>query len=227
MRIHADQFSCSGGALLAAELGAATADHLEHTDAASIAALAAAHVQPVLLPGSVYSIGSKHYPPARAMIDAGLAVVLATDFNPGSSPIASMPVVLSLACTQMKMTPAEDHYRGDHQRSLESETGQGSGLARAWQIRRLCRSRSERLPRDPLFPGYSAAGHGVCSRRARGLTCLFRAGTILTFIRRLTMRRLAKECALATVFLGLFGSYAHAERLSLSEPVAPDGAASR
>jgi imidazolonepropionase len=107
LRIHADQFSCSGGALLAAELGAATADHLEHTDATSIAALAGAHVQPVLLPGSVYSIGSKHYPPARAMIDAGLAVVLATDFNPGSSPIASMPVVLSLACAQMKMTPAE------------------------------------------------------------------------------------------------------------------------
>jgi imidazolonepropionase len=107
LRIHADQFSCSGGAKLAASLNAATADHLEHTDAPSIAALAAANVQPVLLPGSVYSIGSKQYPPARAMIDAGLAVVLATDFNPGSSPIASMPVVLSLACTQMKMTPAE------------------------------------------------------------------------------------------------------------------------
>ena len=107
LRIHADQFSCSGGAMLAAALGARTADHLEHTDTASIAALAAAKVQPILLPGSVYSIGSKHYPPARAMIDAGLAVVLATDFNPGSSPIASMPVVLSLACTQMKMVPAE------------------------------------------------------------------------------------------------------------------------
>jgi imidazolonepropionase len=107
LRIHADQFSSSGGAMVAASLGASTADHLEHTDAASIEALAAAHVQPVLLPGSVYSIGSKQYPPARAMIDAGLAVVLATDFNPGSSPIASMPVVLSLACTQMKMTPAE------------------------------------------------------------------------------------------------------------------------
>ena len=107
LRIHADQFSCSGGALLAARLGAATADHLEHTDAASIAALAAANVQPILLPGSVYSIGSRHYAPARAMIEAGLAVVLATDFNPGSSPIASMPVVMSLSCTQMKMTPAE------------------------------------------------------------------------------------------------------------------------
>jgi imidazolonepropionase len=107
LRLHADQFSCSGGAMLASALGASTADHLEHTDVASIAALAAAGVQPVLLPGSVYSIGSSRYPPARAMIDAGLAVVLATDFNPGSSPIASMPVVLSLACTQMKMTPAE------------------------------------------------------------------------------------------------------------------------
>jgi imidazolonepropionase len=107
LRIHADQFSCSGGAMLAAALGTATADHLEHTDATSITALAAAAVQPVLLPGSVYSIGSRHYPDARAMIDAGLAVVLATDFNPGSSPIAAMPVVLSLACTQMKMTPAE------------------------------------------------------------------------------------------------------------------------
>jgi imidazolonepropionase len=107
LRIHADQFSCSGGAMLASALGTTTADHLEHTDAPSIAALAAAKVQPVLLPGSVYSIGSKHYPSARAMMDAGLAVVLATDFNPGSSPVASMPVVLSLACTQMKMTPAE------------------------------------------------------------------------------------------------------------------------
>ncbi|MGC2399051.1 MAG: imidazolonepropionase [Acidobacteriaceae bacterium] len=107
LRVHADQFSCSGGALLAARLGAATADHLEHTDLASIHALAKSRVQPVLLPGSVYSIGAKQYAPARAMIDAGLAVVVATDFNPGSSPVASMPVILSLACTQMKMTPAE------------------------------------------------------------------------------------------------------------------------
>jgi imidazolonepropionase len=59
------------------------------------------------LPGSVYALGSHQYPPAREMIDAGLAVVLATDFNPGSSPTPSMPMILSLACTQMKMTPAE------------------------------------------------------------------------------------------------------------------------
>jgi imidazolonepropionase len=90
-----------------AEMGATTADHLEQTDAEGIAALKDANVQPVLLPGSVYALGSTRYPRAREMIEAGLAVVLATDFNPGSSPTPSMPMVLSLACTQMKMSPAE------------------------------------------------------------------------------------------------------------------------
>jgi len=107
LRMHADQLSLSGGAKLAAELGTITADHLEHTDAAGIAALKSAGVQPVLLPGSVYALGSSRYPDAREMIDAGLAVVLATDFNPGSSPTPSMPMILSLAATHMKMTPAE------------------------------------------------------------------------------------------------------------------------
>jgi imidazolonepropionase len=107
LRVHADQLSLSGGALLAAELKTSTADHLEYTDAAGIAALKSANVQPVLLPGSVYALGSSKYPAARAMIDAGLAVVVATDFNPGSSPTPSMTMALSLAATQMKMTPAE------------------------------------------------------------------------------------------------------------------------
>jgi imidazolonepropionase len=107
LRLHADQLSLSGGAQLAAELGAITADHLEQTDAAGIAALKAANVQPVLLPASVLLIGAHKYPDACAMIDAGLAVVLATDFNPGSSPTPSMLLVLTLASTQMKMTPAE------------------------------------------------------------------------------------------------------------------------
>lgn len=107
VRVHADQLACGGGAQLAAELRAATADHLEHTDAVGIRALHAAGVQPVLLPGSVYALGLTGYPAARAMIEAGLAVVLATDFNPGSSPTPSMPMVLSLASTHMKMTPAE------------------------------------------------------------------------------------------------------------------------
>ena len=107
LRIHADQLTNSGAAKLAAEFKATTADHLEKTDEQGIAALKAAEVQPVLLPGSVYALGSRDYPRAREMIDAGLAVVIATDFNPGSSPTVSMPMVLSLACTQMKMSPAE------------------------------------------------------------------------------------------------------------------------
>lgn len=107
LRMHADQLSLSNGARLAAELGTITADHLEHTDAGGIAALKSAGVQPVLLPGSVYALGSSRYPAAREMIDAGLAVILATDFNPGSSPTPSMTMILSLAATHMKMTPAE------------------------------------------------------------------------------------------------------------------------
>jgi imidazolonepropionase len=107
LRFHADQLTLSGGARLAAELRAATADHLEHTDTDGINALKSAGVQPVLLPGSVYALGSSRYPAAREMIEAGLAVVLATDFNPGSSPTPSMPMVLSLASTHLKMTPAE------------------------------------------------------------------------------------------------------------------------
>jgi imidazolonepropionase len=117
LRGHVDQLTNSGGAKLMAEVGAATAEHLEKTDDQGIASLKSANVQPVLLPGSVYALGSTRlrqatarqasYPRAREMIGAGLAVVLATDFNPGSSPTPSMPMVLSLACTQMKMSPSE------------------------------------------------------------------------------------------------------------------------
>ena len=107
LRGHVDQLTNSGGAKLMAEMGATTADHLEQTDEQGIAALKKANVQPVLLPGSVYALGSSRYPRSREMIEAGLAIVLATDFNPGSSPTPSMPMVLSLACTQMKMSPAE------------------------------------------------------------------------------------------------------------------------
>ena len=107
LRMHVDQLTNSGGAFLAARLRAATADHLEQANSAEIAALAETGVQPVLLPGSVYSLGSTRYPRARDMIEAKLAVVVATDFNPGSSPTPSMPMILSLATTQMKMSPAE------------------------------------------------------------------------------------------------------------------------
>jgi imidazolonepropionase len=107
IRVHADQFTGDYGSLLAAEAGAVTADHLEATSEAGLRALQTAGVQPVLLPASVYALGCTKYPAARRMIELGMRVVVATDFNPGSSPTASMPMALSLACTQMKLTPAE------------------------------------------------------------------------------------------------------------------------
>jgi imidazolonepropionase len=107
LRVHAEQFRPGTGAALAAELGAATADHLETVTEETLQRLRTAGVQPVLLPGSVFALGRTKYPPARAMVELGLAVVLATDFNPGSSPIASMPFVMSLACLQMGLSPAE------------------------------------------------------------------------------------------------------------------------
>jgi imidazolonepropionase len=107
LRVHAEQFRPGTGAALAAELGAVTADHLEAVEADAIAKLHKAGVQPVLLPGSVFALGHTQYPPAQEMVEQGLAIVVATDFNPGSSPIASMPFVLSLACLEMKLTPSE------------------------------------------------------------------------------------------------------------------------
>ena len=107
LRVHAEQFRPGTGAALAAELGASTADHLETATEDTLRRLRTAGVQPVLLPGSVFALGRGNYPPARAMVQEGLAIVLATDFNPGSSPISSMPFILSLACIQMGLSSAE------------------------------------------------------------------------------------------------------------------------
>ncbi len=107
VRLHAEQLSLSGGARLAAEIGAASADHLEWVDGQGISALQRAGVIGILLPGAVFNLGLERYASARAMIEGGLAIALATDFNPGSSPTPSVQMILSIACTQMRMTPAE------------------------------------------------------------------------------------------------------------------------
>lgn len=89
------------------KLGPASVDHLDHANDTDLALLTRSDTIATLVPGANYSLGLKEYPPARCLIDAGAAVALATDYNPGSSPTANMPFVLSLACTQMKMTPGE------------------------------------------------------------------------------------------------------------------------
>jgi imidazolonepropionase len=107
LRVHAEQFRSGTGADLAAELGAVTADHLETATDDTLEHLRAAGVQPVLLPGSVFALNRTQYPAARKMVEAGLAIVIATDFNPGSSPVPSMPFMMSLACVEMRLSPAE------------------------------------------------------------------------------------------------------------------------
>jgi imidazolonepropionase len=106
LRLHGDQFTESGAIPLAIELGARSVDHLEATGPDGVAALAASEVTGVLLPASALFLG-RPMPPARALVDAGAAVALATDFNPGSSFCESLPIVCSLAATQMRMAPEE------------------------------------------------------------------------------------------------------------------------
>jgi imidazolonepropionase len=106
-RIHAEQLAHTGAARLAIELQAASADHLEKIDRKDIRALSLSNVVCTLLPGCCFHLGLKHYAPARKLIEAGAVVGVATDFNPGTSPTLSMPMILSLACAQMRMTPAE------------------------------------------------------------------------------------------------------------------------
>ena len=105
VRAHVSQLARTALANLLA-MNPASLDHVDHVDETDIEQLARSSTVATLVPGANYFLGLK-YPPARKLIDAGVAVALATDFNPGSSPTASMPFVLSLACTQMKMSPAE------------------------------------------------------------------------------------------------------------------------
>ncbi|HLW66758.1 MAG TPA: imidazolonepropionase [Gemmataceae bacterium] len=106
LKIHADEFTPLGGAELAARLGAVSADHLLHVTDAGIEALNEAGTVATLLPGTAFSLGL-HYAPARKLIDRGLPVALATDCNPGSCMSENLPLMGTIACTQMKMLPAE------------------------------------------------------------------------------------------------------------------------
>lgn len=106
LRLHGDQFTEAGAIPLAIELGARSVDHLEATGAEGITRLARSDVVGVLLPASGLFLG-RPMPPARALVDAGAAVALATDFNPGSAFCESLPLVCALACTQLRLSPGE------------------------------------------------------------------------------------------------------------------------
>jgi len=106
-KIHTDQFSSIGGCGVAAEVGAVSADHLDAARPRDIELLAAHDIAGVLLPGSVFFLGLSKYAEARRMIESEVPVALATDFNPGSSNIRSMPIIMTIACTMMHMHPYE------------------------------------------------------------------------------------------------------------------------
>jgi imidazolonepropionase len=107
VKLHAEQLSDQGGAALAAEFGALSADHLEHLGAAGIAAMARAGTVAVLLPGAFYFLRETRLPPVAALREAGVPIAIATDHNPGSSPTLSPLLVMNMACTLFRLTPEE------------------------------------------------------------------------------------------------------------------------
>jgi imidazolonepropionase len=106
-RVHAEQLSHTGATRMGMEMNAASCDHLEYLQAADIRALGKSRTVATLLPGCDFHLGLDRYAPARQLIDAGAIVALATDFNPGTSPTLNMAMILSLACSLLRMTPAE------------------------------------------------------------------------------------------------------------------------
>jgi imidazolonepropionase len=109
LRIHADELARSGGSMLAAELGCASADHLIHATWEEIEAMKTAGVVAVMLPGTSYTLGIE-FAPARAFLEAGVTIALATDFNPGTCDCENLQMVISLACQGMKLTPDQALY---------------------------------------------------------------------------------------------------------------------
>ena len=107
MKLHADELEGSGGAELAVELAALSADHLAAVSATGVRALAASDTVAVLLPATLVFLGGHRQAPARRLLDAGATIALATDFNPGSSPTLSLPLVMALAVSQLGLRHAE------------------------------------------------------------------------------------------------------------------------
>src|SRR4029079_3053677 len=107
VKLHADQLSDTDGARIAAEFGALSADHLEYTNAAGIAAMADAGTVAVLLPGAFYALRETRVPPIDALREHRVPIAISTDCNPGTSPATSLPLMMSMACTLFRMTPSE------------------------------------------------------------------------------------------------------------------------
>ncbi|MFQ5823618.1 MAG: imidazolonepropionase [bacterium] len=123
IKIHADQLSHNGGASLAAELDAVSADHLEYTAEKDWQVMLEHQVLPVLLPGAVFFLGKEKYAPAKAMLKVGLPVAVATDFNPGTCMSESMPLILTISCLKLKLKPSEALTAATYHAALAIDRG--------------------------------------------------------------------------------------------------------
>jgi imidazolonepropionase len=163
-RIHAEQLSSSGAAALAARLGALSADHLEYLDAAGVHAMAGAGTVAVLLPGAFYTLREDQAPPVEALRRAGVEMAVATDWNPGSSPLGSLLLAMNMACTLLRLTP------------VEALTGTTRGAARALgleaQVGTLAPGKLAEVVAWPLQEiaelSYRIAGHDPPDRLVHG-----------------------------------------------------------
>ena len=153
LRLHADQLSRSGATRLGVRLGAISVDHLEQIEEEEIELLAGSATIAVLLPGSVYYLGLNRYPPARRLMEAGVPVALATDFNPGSSPVLNMQMILSLACTQMRMTPAEAIVAATINGAYALDRGDRCGSLEAGKQADLCIMNVQNYREIPYYFG--------------------------------------------------------------------------
>lgn len=127
-KLHADELEGSGGAELAVAVGAASADHLGRVSDAGIQALAGSDTVATLLPATLFFLGRTEYAPARRLLDAGATVALATDFNPGSSPTPSMALVMTIACSQMRLDPLEALHAATAAGARALRLGDGRGV---------------------------------------------------------------------------------------------------
>lgn len=107
LKAHTDEIFAIGGTELAVEMGAVSVEHLTRITPGGIRALAESETIGIILPGTSFGLASSHFAPARELVDAGAAIAIATDFNPGSNPSSSMPLAVSIACSQMGLIPAE------------------------------------------------------------------------------------------------------------------------
>ncbi|WP_370204777.1 amidohydrolase family protein, partial [Pararhodobacter marinus] len=107
VKLHAEQLSNLGGAAMAAGYGALSADHIEYLDEAGVAAMAKAGTVAVLLPGAFYTLHETRMPPVQALRGGGVPIALATDANPGSSPLTSLLLTMNMGCTLFRLTPEE------------------------------------------------------------------------------------------------------------------------